>query len=153
MPGSPPIRIAERFVAPPPKTRSNSVLPVEILSHSIGSTEESGTGVILSDESGILPYGREEAPASSVCSSKVFHSPHSGQRPSQRGCVKPQFEHLYTTFAFFFATSHSLVCGLLFFVRRLVSKLVLYLAVRWYRRDNPDIAAYNASFADYSIAA
>ena len=93
IPGSPPIKIAERFSAPPPRTRSNSSMPVRIREVSFASTEESGTGFTFTETSEPRPAGLT-AFESTIHSSKEFHSPHSGHLPSQRGCEYPHPEHL-----------------------------------------------------------
>ena len=82
IPGSPPISTAEHLVAPPPRTRSNSLVPVERRAHSIGLTDFKGTGFAgLCPENGTFVCGCEKH------SSKLFHSPHSGHLPSHRSCV------------------------------------------------------------------
>ncbi len=101
MPGSPPTRTAERFMAPPPSTRSNSPIPVEMRVPSSGSTAVSGIGFVCS------PPGNTDAPEAPAdppvsYSMNEFHSPHSGQRPSQRGCVYPHELHLKAVVSFFF---------------------------------------------------
>ena len=93
IPGSPPSKIAERFVAPPPRTRSNSPIPVESLVFSCACTVASPTGRCFSTASLPRPAG-ETLFLSIIISSKEFHSPHSGHLPSQRGCVYPQLLHL-----------------------------------------------------------
>ena len=93
IPGSPPIKTAERFVAPPPRTRSNSSIPVKMREFSFASTEESGTGFAFTETSEPRPAGLT-AFESTIHYSKEFHSPHSGHLPSQRGCEYPHPEHL-----------------------------------------------------------
>ena len=86
IPGSPPIITADRFVAPPPRTRSNSSIPVVNLDVSCALIDSNGTGFAFSLTELPLPAG-ETAELSTIHSSMLFHSPHSGHRPNQRGCV------------------------------------------------------------------
>ena len=87
MPGSPPSRMALPVTRPPPNTRSSSSLPVEERGSCRSSTSLRATisllrvvwylaafsAVLLGAGAGVLRR-----------SSKVFHSPQSGQQPSQR---------------------------------------------------------------------
>jgi hypothetical protein len=80
----------EPATMPPPQTRSNSSMPVRIRSCASGVTARSGTTVAGAEEVWEVRAGS----FSSRCSStKVSHSPQTGQRPTQRAEVAPQFWH------------------------------------------------------------
>ena len=75
-------------MAPPPSTRSNSAMPVEIRLPSKGFTEARGTGFARTEREPETPAKEGMRDSwSATCSTRLFHSPHSGQRPSQRGWV------------------------------------------------------------------
>ena len=93
IPGSPPSKIAERFVAPPPRTLSNSSIPVENLTLFSVFTDSRETGFFFSTCSVPRPAG-VTAFLSMMISSRVFHSLHSGHLPSHFGCEYPHDEHL-----------------------------------------------------------
>src|SRR5712692_4785744 len=83
MPGSPPIRTIEPGTMPPPSTRSNSPMPEGMRGVSDASTTSYGLGrppASLSSD-GARPL---LAAVGTSCrsSTKLFHSPQSGHRPS-----------------------------------------------------------------------
>jgi hypothetical protein len=84
---------------PPPSTRSSSLILLEILFPSIGSTDESGTdcGIVFPS----APCRSVPRPVTAV-SLNVFHSPHSGHLPSHFGSSWPHPEHLKMMFFCFF---------------------------------------------------
>src|SRR5512143_2267452 len=92
MPGSPPISTIEPGTMPPPSTRSNSPMPEDtrcssepsIASQGLG--EEGGSGSVCASGRP-LPGGGASSWRSST---KLFHSPQSGQRPSHFELPKPQ---------------------------------------------------------------
>ena len=84
IPGSPPKRMEDLFVAPHPRTLSNSGIPVIYLDVSAASTEARETGLIFNCCSEPCPAGVILL-RSIMISSRVFHSEHSGQRPNHLG--------------------------------------------------------------------
>ncbi len=79
IPGSPPISTSEPGTSPPPSTRSSSPMPVGRRSCA-ASRSSARRGA-----SGAGPSGARRAAVGGVSSATVPHSPHDGQRPSQRG--------------------------------------------------------------------
>jgi hypothetical protein len=77
-------------------------MPLPMRLPSAGSTAESGSVCVT----GLASPRRPRAGFSflAVVSTRVFHSPHSGQRPSHFGSSRPQEEHLYTRGFCFFNT-------------------------------------------------
>ena len=86
MPGSPPRRVTEPGTSPPDSTRSNSSTPVGRATASETSTDDSGTGI---DDRSRASTAETSGP-SWASSTRVFHSPHEGQRPAHRAVVDPQ---------------------------------------------------------------
>ena len=96
MPGSPPISVTLPSTMPPPSTRSSSPIPVTMrLFSSVVLIVLSLSGVRL-----VCPGTRAGAAAlppdglagsATTSSTIVFHAPHDGQRPSQRGLVSPHW--------------------------------------------------------------
>ena len=91
-PGSPPTRTKEPLTSPPPNTRSNSSSPLETRSSPAESTPTSEIGVGAA-ATATTPDRPPTATAATASSIKVFHSPQSGHRPSQRGLWYPQPPH------------------------------------------------------------
>src|SRR5215212_3059287 len=100
-PGSPPTRTMEPGTIPPPRTLFNSPTPASIL------PPPSTTGTSL--RASVLPatrafclVARSAKPTtfllSRTSSTKVLHSPQSGQRPSHLGSECPQLEQVYSVF-------------------------------------------------------
>src|ERR1035437_2169932 len=89
-PGSPHSSGVDPSTTPPPRTRSNSPTPVEIvgLAPSLTSRSDVATSVAR-----LLVFVVHS-------SSSVFHSPHPGQRPAQRGEVVPHSRQTCTECVF-----------------------------------------------------
>ena len=77
MPGSPPMRTSEPGTTPPPRTRSNSLIPVRTLDTCEVSISSKGTGSLLPAPS---PRAAIAVPVSS--GKREFQLWHSGHRPS-----------------------------------------------------------------------
>ena len=79
MPGAPPSSTIEPFTKPPPRTRSNSPIPVLYLTSASTSISESSS--ILSVRSAV--FFEVEVFEEVICStsSKLFHEPQSGHLP------------------------------------------------------------------------
>ena len=86
IPGSPPSKVTEPGTRPPESTRSNSSTPVGTAAASATSTEARGTGMAPRSRS---PTARSSEP-SRASSTRVFHSPHVGHRPTHRAEMEPQ---------------------------------------------------------------
>ena len=100
-PGSPPTRTMEPGTIPPPSTRLSSPTPASILP----PPSTTGTSLKASVFPAALAFclvARSAKPttffASRTSSTKVLHSPQSGQRPSHFGAWCPQFEQTYKVF-------------------------------------------------------
>src|ERR671920_770794 len=100
-PGSPPTRTMEPGTIPPPNTRLSSPTPASILP----PPSTTGTSLRASVFPAPLAFcrvARSANPttffASRTSSTKVLHSPQSGQRPSHFGAWCPQFEQTYNVF-------------------------------------------------------
>src|SRR5215211_5022539 len=96
-PGSPPTRTMEPGTIPPPRTLFNSPTPASILP----PPSTTGTSLKASVLPATLPFclvARSAKPTtfllSRTSSTKVLHSPQSGQRPSHLGSVCPQLEQV-----------------------------------------------------------
>ena len=92
IPGSPPISTSEPGTMPPPSTRSNSSMPDGTRDSSPESMASKGFGLDGAGGSVVgsgrpLPGGGATSCRSST---KLFHSPQSGQRPSHFELSKPQ---------------------------------------------------------------
>src|SRR5262245_59752470 len=106
LPGSPPTRMIEPATTPPPSTRSSSASPVLARFAAATSTSASGRGP---RDAPALPSGAQRArddfaaaPAlgfAAGASAAVFHAPHEGQRPNQRGSSLPHAEQKKWGFA------------------------------------------------------
>ena len=92
MPGSPLSRIRAPGTNPPPSTRSSSPIPVSRRDISSMAISVSAAGRVSVPVRCMLPALRG-ASGCSVSSVIVFHSPHWGQRPSQRLETLPQLAH------------------------------------------------------------
>ncbi len=86
MPGSPPTRIAEAGTRPPPRTRSNSAMPVgrrgggsAVPARSTNATRRPAPPLAAGPGRGAI-----------ASSTMVFHSPQASQRPTHRGLTPPQ---------------------------------------------------------------
>src|SRR5262245_11067632 len=96
IPGSPPTSSSEPGTMPPPSTRSSSRMPV--LARSVEESDTSASGTAPSRRTAPTgtqrprPAGFGAAPLVLVAGASlaVFHSPHAGQCPNQRGCSLPQ---------------------------------------------------------------
>ena len=103
MPGSPPIKITLPITMPPPRTRSNSPMPVTmrlfssvvLMLFSFWGTRLVCPGTRATAAALPLPVLAGSAITSSVM---VFHAPHDGQRPIQRGLVSPHWLQTYMVF-------------------------------------------------------
>ena len=85
IPGSPPISVTDPSTRPPPNTRSNSPMPVEQRARSeTRRTSVKRTGG--TDKGGSAAVPVDGPPASST---RLFHVPHSAQRPSHFGLCPP----------------------------------------------------------------
>ena len=90
MPGGPNSRVTEPPTTPPPMTRSSSLTPVGIGRAAVGRDFGEGDGAV--------PRARPRGPAGAArtdvgTAASVFHSPHAGQRPTQRNEVVPHAPH------------------------------------------------------------
>lgn len=86
---------------PPPRTRSNSAMPVAIRFSLASGTSLIETGRTAGTDEGLEP----DFFRSRVASSKnEFHVPQSGHFPSQRGDAYPQFWQTKCDFSFFIET-------------------------------------------------
>src|SRR5687768_15878093 len=111
IPGSPPMRIMEPGTMPPPGTRSNSPMPEAMRSASAPSITSYGVGrpPISRAEPGARPF---PAGGARVCrsSTKLFHSPQSGQRPSHLELSNPQAWQEKTVLTFALAPMGATSC-------------------------------------------
>ena len=92
MPGSPPINITDPATRPPPRTRSNSEIPV--LRRTISSTTTESRLVTVSEE--FRPEYRSPFPLPArwrISSSRVFHLPQSEHCPAHFGNCAPHSVH------------------------------------------------------------
>ena len=87
MPGSPPTKTTEPGMMPPPKTRSNSEMPICSRSWSWSSTCVMGCNWERGDT---VKCSRRLSGAWGRSSTQVFHSPQATQRPNQRAALWPQ---------------------------------------------------------------
>ena len=90
IPGSPPRRITEPCISPPPSTLSNSAIPVFILSPSFAAIVSMVFRTNFDFE--IVGLRLEVSIISSV---KEFQLSHSGHFPSHLSDSYPQFEQMY----------------------------------------------------------
>src|SRR5919107_1288552 len=97
-PGSPPTSTMEPGTIPPPSTRFSSPTPASILPppSTIGTSLRA---IVFPEFLAFCLVARSAKPttflASRTSSTKVLHSPQSGQRPSHFGAWCPQFEQTY----------------------------------------------------------
>src|SRR5215210_2636452 len=98
-PGSPPTRTMEPGTIPPPSTRFSSPTPVSILPPP-STTGTSLRAIVFPGALAFCLVALSAKPttflASRTSSTKVLHSPQSGQRPSHFGAWCPQFEQTYS---------------------------------------------------------
>src|SRR5215210_1028825 len=97
-PGSPPTSTIEPGTMPPPRTRFSSPTPVPILPPSRSARTSRKAIVAPAAFFGAFVFSARAAKptaflSSCTSSTKVLHSPQSGQRPSHFGSVCPQLEH------------------------------------------------------------
>ena len=83
-PGSPPISTSEPGTRPPPSTRSNSSIPVEMRSESVSATSASA-------RTGRPTGARRDVARSRTSSTIVFHSPQPEHWPSHLGDSWPHW--------------------------------------------------------------
>ena len=105
IPGSPDRSTTEPETIPPPKTRSNSPMPVFIRSFSeklISRIRRARGDSVIAPSSlrGFFDFAAAGAGDSSVCSEKLFHSPHCGHLPYHFALIYPQFSHKYSVFIY-----------------------------------------------------
>ena len=84
MPGSPPNSVSEPGTRPPPRTLLSSLSSMLIRGSSDVSIRLMDIGEEELEVRGERLEGREDF-LPSFCSTKVFHSPHEGQRPIHLG--------------------------------------------------------------------
>jgi hypothetical protein len=97
IPGSPPMRIIDPGTIPPPRTKSNSSIPVfQRLASDPWTSRSRGVGATLPPSaSDRAPAIRRDDPpltvtfGAMISSTSVFHSPHVSQRPCHRGYSAP----------------------------------------------------------------
>src|SRR3954470_12574059 len=87
MPGSPPIRTRDPGTTPPPRTRSNSPMPVESRSETTVSMSSYNRGPAVAASEYLDPAAAAAAPAPATAgvarsSTREFQAPQSAQRPS-----------------------------------------------------------------------
>ena len=100
MPGSPPTSTTEPGTTPPPSTKSNSPRPVGQRVVSPDSTSRRRTGAAAAARCGGAPSRRRSARTRAAGSSaSVFHAPHAGHCPCQRGDSLPQSVQKKAVFA------------------------------------------------------
>src|SRR5262249_14551210 len=88
-PGSPPSRVSAPATTPPPRTRSNSVIPLETRGASILAISVNRTGAESHEG------GTSIAAAVTRSSTNVFHCWHDGHRPIHFGEAAP---HCWQTY-------------------------------------------------------
>ena len=89
IPGAPPTSTSEPLTAPPPRTRSSSLMPVEKRISSSASSSVTGRA-----RRTVPPPAGREAPFPAVlaawgCSTMVFHAPQAGHFPAHLGVSLP----------------------------------------------------------------
>jgi hypothetical protein len=87
IPGSPATRTREPGTTPPPSTRANSPMGSGQRVTSAAATAGSGTGWAP----GFPARPTARTVGAGDISTRVFHSPQSGQRPIHFGCTAPHF--------------------------------------------------------------
>ena len=92
IPGSPPTNTSDPLTIPPPSTRSNSFMDVEIRSSSADEMADNGIG-FASSNAFFTPA--VEVFLSTISSTKVFHSLHPGHCPIHFADSNPQFWQKY----------------------------------------------------------
>src|SRR6476659_2127567 len=86
MPGSPPSNTSDPGTSPPPSTRSNSLTPDGNRVDTTASTSEYNRAPFPPSAGAVPPFGTAGIASSST---KEFHAPQSGQRPSHLGDCEP----------------------------------------------------------------
>src|SRR5439155_22118236 len=106
MPGSPPMRIIEPGTIPPPRTKSNSSIPVFHRRASLPLTSRSlGVTATLPPSASVrVPPARRLAPLvgalrAATSSTSEFHAPQTSHRPAHLGCSAPHSVQRYTVLA------------------------------------------------------
>ena len=95
IPGSPPIKTTPASTIPPPKTRSNSSIPVAVLSTSCASMSLSAVTALAGAKLRALLYlFLLWLALSSIPSSSVFHSSQWGHLPNHLALVPPHVVHV-----------------------------------------------------------
>ena len=92
MPGAPPTSTREPFTAPPPRTRSSSLIPVSNRSSLLASTSRSSRGRFLGTRRPPPPLEAATAAfflVSAGCSTTVFQAPQAGHWPCHFGISFP----------------------------------------------------------------
>jgi hypothetical protein len=90
IPGSPPMSTIEPGTMPPPSTRSNSPMPDGTRAASLTSTASHGTAPAPGSSASVAWRALPPEATSWRSSTKLFHSPQSGQRPSHFELSNPQ---------------------------------------------------------------
>ncbi len=97
MPGSPPNNTSDPGTSPPPSTRFSSLLEQRMRARSSCEISRNGSGWLRTAGAARTP---RFAGAATRSSTSVFHCSHSGQRPSQRKLLWPQFWQTYCRLSF-----------------------------------------------------
>src|SRR5215510_15296514 len=102
MPGSPPSSTSEPGTTPPPRTRSNSSMPVDRRTPlAVSTSAYSFAAPVLENCAYLFALAVGAAVDSAARSStSEFQAPHSAQRPSHLGDCAPHSWHTKTTLAF-----------------------------------------------------
>ena len=90
MPGGPNSRVTEPPTTPPPMTRSSSLTPVGMGHAPVVETSARGTAPARNAPATPTRRGTRSDVGTAA---NVFHSPHAGQRPTQRNEVVPHPSH------------------------------------------------------------
>src|SRR3989338_66988 len=87
IPGVPPTNTAEPTISPPPRTLSNSFIPVSTQEHSINFTFVIGCG---NSRSSVADLQLKPTLAALISSTVESHSPQPPQRPTHFRLFQPQ---------------------------------------------------------------
>jgi hypothetical protein len=88
-PGSPASSTTEPGTSPPPSTRSSSATPVVRRGLEPASISRSERGLPATGAGSACSSRRTRVGAAATSSTRLDQEPHSGQRPSHRGCCAP----------------------------------------------------------------
>ena len=91
MPGAPPTSTREPFTAPPPSTRSSSLIPVGKRSSSVASTSSMGRGFRRGEVDRLPPAFFLLSAAGAGCSTMVFQAPQARHLPCHLGVSLPHW--------------------------------------------------------------